>query len=223
MTTLADIEEQVLEELGEDTGSLEVWTGSPDLREAIADAVDEVSMTAPYFQTDFIVKLEANIAFYELSLEDGYPLYVRSARIMDRDTRLVAYTMGQLILEDRQFLLSRGTPRGYASLAPDIVMVAPCNSTTTDVLKLSLVYAPRHYGQHNEFVTIREELEKGLIHYGKYHKLLQVKGSFREAMSEYEEYLRTFGLTSQMKEHAQALRRLRFSEGGNRAYGQEVR
>lgn len=228
MGTLADIEEQVLEEFGEDPSSIVVgstdWDeGDPGLREAIADALDEVSMISPYFQTSFIIKIKADVAFYDISIEDGYPLYVRSARIMERDTRLKSYTLGQLVKEDPQFLMSRGTPRGYASLSPDVVMITPCNSAATDVLKLSVVYAPRHYGVHNEYITVRDELEKGLIHYGKYWKLLQVKSSFRIAMQEYEEYLKTFGLLSRMKDHAQVLRRIRFGETENVKYGSSNR
>jgi hypothetical protein len=210
--SLADIEEQVLEELGESTSSPEVWSGETDLREALGDAIDEVCMTAPFFELDFIIKLQANVAFYAISLTDGYPLYIRGARLMDRDIRLTSYTLGQLIKEDRGFLIGRGPPRGYVSLSPTVVMVTPCNSLTTDVLKLSIVYTPKHFAGANEFITIRDELEKGLIHYGKYHKLLQVKGSFRIAMEEYEEYLKTFGLLQEMKDHSQTLRRIRFGE-----------
>lgn len=221
-TELSELESQILEELGEDIDDPQVWAGTVDLREGLADALDEMSMVMGCFKTKLVIKLEADIGFYEIALGDGYPLWVTEARLYENDNRLLARTVGQLSAEDERFLMSRGTPRAYASITPDVVLFAPCPSVDTDVVVLSVVYAPYHYGTHNEYINPRVELEKGLVHYGKYFKLLGVKGSFETAMYEYEEYLKTLNLLTEVKSHSQGLRKLRFADQENVRYGQKV-
>ena len=213
MATLTDLESQILDELGEDSSAPEVWAGTTDLREALADALDEFAMVGPFFTSSVMIPLQADVAVYSISLDNAYPLYVRRARILEADRRLQPYGLYELVKRDAQFLISRGSPLGYTPLGPDVILFYPCNSSSTDTVQVDVVCAYAHYGYHREFLTIREEMEKGLIHYGKYYKLIQVKGNIDDAVEEFGEYLKCLGLVEEFKHHAQAVRKVRWEHG----------
>lgn len=223
MTNLSGLEQQVLEELGDDSTSPDIYDVDPDMREAICDAIDEACINSPFYEKEFFIKLSANVAFYSISPQWGYPLYVRSARISGSDVPLVPSTLGRLVRESPQFLIDRGTPRTFVSISPSIILFHPCNSVAEDTIRISLVYTPKPYVDGRQVLTIREEFENALIHYAKYHKLLQTKGSFDEAIFEYSEYLKTLGMMGAIKDHARQLAKVRFSQKYGRQYGEEVR
>ncbi len=223
MATLTELEQQILDELGENSSSPEVRAGSTDLREALADAIDEVCMTGAFFTQEVLIPLVADVAFYQVVVEGGSPLWAKKARIIVRDSRLEAESLLGIVAMDENFLISRGTPIRYCQLASDLVMFYPFGDVTGDAVLLDMVCAPTHYGQYNEYVPPRESLEQSLLHYGRYYKLIQVKGSFDDAMYEFGSYLKSIGEIGRFKEHTDALRKLRFSEGNRetRSYGEK--
>ena len=212
MATLTDLEKIILDELGEDSDSPEVWAGSTDLREAIADGIDELSMFEAFFVQTAMIPLVNNVAFYSVAVDAGYPLWAKRARLWNADRKLDPYSLGEIIAQDRQFLISRGTPIGYVMLSPELLLLYPCNSSTTDVVALDMVCTYSHYAIHNEYVSVRDELEQALVHYGKYHKLMQVKGTQGRALEEYQKFLELTKATIAAKEHSMLLKELRFGE-----------
>lgn len=218
MSTLTDLESQILDELGE-ASTPEVWTGETDLREALYDALDECAMIGPFFTTSIMIPLRDDRAFYAMEADGAFPLYVRRAKLWETDRRLKPISLIKLRAKDERFLLSRGSPIRYCPLASDLILFYPAPAADGDSVKVDVVCTYAHSTHHREFVTIREELEAALIHYGKYHKLFQVKGNMQDALEEYQEYLRALGMFKELKSHAHALRVVRFQHGENTRFG----
>jgi len=212
MATLTDIETLVLEEIGENLTTAVVWDGSIELREALADGLDELGMLGKFFERSLVLALEANISFYSLSCENFYPLYIKRATLLDQSRELDCNSLAGLAKIDKKFLISRASPREFIPLSPKLIMVYPCYSDDGGAIKLDMVGVPSHYATATEYVGLQEELEQALIHYGKYHLMLRAGGMDEMAMQEYELFLKAARADQQYRHHRKALREYRLKE-----------
>jgi len=203
---LTDIEEEVLRQLDEDLSDEYNWTGEVGLREALGDAIDELCIFGNYFEEKVMIPLKGNTNLYEISLNNAFPLYIKSAKLWETDRPLECESLIGMAQKDSQWMISRGSPFKYIPLSSDLVMFYPCNASDGDSVQLRVVCTPEHYGSDREFLTIREETEDALISYGKYYLLLREKSMIREAMKEYGEFLKLAGMTQQLKHHTQGMR-----------------
>jgi len=212
MTT--DIETQILREVGEDLTTPFKWDGEGELREAIADGLDEACMVGEYFTQGLTLGMEANVAFYELSAVGFYPLYIKRAFLREQERELDSTSLVSIMTRDKQWQISRGAPREYVQLSPSLIMLYPCYSSDGGALELDVVGTQKHYDDDSEWLTLREELENALIHYGKYYLFMRSGGRVELALAEYQEYLRGVGAHQQLKHHKQALRQYRYQSRG---------
>jgi len=211
---LTDLETQILEEVREDLTTAENWDGTLDLREAIADGIDEASMFGKYFVEKTLISLIADVAFYSVSLEGHYPLSIIGARLLEQDRELEATTLTGLSNNSDNWLISRGAPYKYVPLSNDTLIVWPCYDSDGGVIELDVICTPEHYSDDKDWVSIGEELEQALVSYGKYSLLMQTGGQEEVALKEYENYLRLIKATHRLSHHRRAVNRYRFLERG---------
>jgi len=214
MATLTDIETQVLEEIGENLTTAIVWDGSTELREALADGLDELGMLGKFFERSLVLALEADVSFYSLSCENFYPFYIKRATLLDQNRELDCDSLIRLAGQDKKFLISRASPRQFIPLSSELIMIYPCYAAVGGAVQLDMVGVPSHYATATEYVGLQEELEQALIHYGKYHLMLRAGGLDGMAMQEYEFFLKAAGADQQYAHHRKALREYRLKEFG---------
>jgi len=212
---LTDIETEVLRQLDEDLENEYNWTGEVGLREAIADAIDELCLFGAFFEQRVMLPLKANVGVYEISLDTAYPLYIKRAKLWETDIRLQCESLIGMSQKNPQWLISRGSPFKYIPLSNSLVMFYPFNSSDGDSVELTVVCTPKHYESDRLFLTIREEMEDALICYGKYFLLLREKGMLREALNEYKSFLSLAGMTQELKHHSQGVRRFLYGSQKN--------
>lgn len=186
MATLTDIESEILRQVS-DTDE-DNWEGDSELREALADALDEIAISREFFVEELFIALVDDVMFYEIGLEDAWPLWVKNVWYMDTNRKLDPETLRGLGEMYPSWMISRGSPRIYVPYSPESIIVWPCKSEDGGTIRLEVICTPKHYASSTEFLTIREEFENALIAYGRYHLLSRSGaplGMWNEAFQEY--------------------------------------
>lgn len=215
MPTLTDVETQVLYEVGENLTTAEVWDGDDELRDALADALDEAAMAGDYFVQKISIGLKEDVAIYSIAADGFYPFFVKRAYLREQTREIECETIRGLKNRDERFLLSQGAPWLYVPLDCETVLVSPYYGADGGVLELDCVGTLSPYATANEFVSIGESLEEALVSYGKYFLLMRAGSRIEEALQEFEQYLQTLSLHQEFKHHRRSLYHYRF-----KAYGE---
>lgn len=202
MTILNAIETDILRGMDEDLTDAEVWSGDEDLREALGDALDELSIVGEYYDRTHAIPLRADVGIYYINVPNATPLIVKRATLLGNDRRLEADTlMGMKEKRGANWMLSRGSPWIYTILGIDILVLFPAPSGDGGIVELDVICAPDHYAYSDGYLSIRGELEQALIHYGKYHLLMRSGGSESKAMKEFDAYIAGLQGHAVYKEH----------------------
>lgn len=210
MTTLTSIESEVLREVS-DTNE-DNWTGDSELREALADALDEICMVSDFFIEELLIPLEDDVMFYPLALARAWPLWIKNAWYLPTDRKLDVESLNSLAKINPSWLLSRGSPRVYIPYSSETIIVWPCSSSDGGVVRVEVVCTPKHYDHDEEFLSIREEFEQTLIAYGKYHLLLRSGGPSELWVGTFQDYIEGGVGTMALAHHKQAMRKYMFKE-----------
>lgn len=210
MTTLTDIETAVLYEVEENLTSSYNWDGDDELREAIADAIDEICFIQELHVEKVSVPLLEDTPFYTISIDGFTPLFIKSAYLPEQDRRLDCESLSSLGRQDQRFILESGSPRYYVPITNDLVGFFPYKAADGGIVRLTIVCVPDHYSYADGYVSIREEFEEALIRYGKYYLMMRSGRHFDRAIEEFTAYLEMASPISLLKHHKRAVQKHRY-------------
>lgn len=194
------IETHVLELIGENTASPDVFTdddtGMAQIRDSINDAIEEISlMTGTYNQT-YYVSLRQHRTFYRFRFAEGYLLWITDVWLRTQKRRLEQTSLIKLINFNPRWLYNTGTPHSYFPVGFNFFGVFPRPSSDTDLLEINCVMSPARYTADTDRVKLRKNWEWGAAHYavGEYYAS---RGDAKNAIFHHNKYLERLGMNLQ--------------------------
>lgn len=192
-----DLERHVLELIGEDTASPDVFTddstGMAPIRDSINDAIEEISMITGGTKQTYYVPLIANSNFYRMDFTDGRLAWITNVWLVGVKRRLDRKDFIWMTSYNPRWLMNSGSPERYCRIGTDIICVHPAPSDSTDILEIDAVVVPDRYVEGTDRIMLRDDFKWGVVHYavGEYYAS---RGDAKQALSHHGQYLDSLGI-----------------------------
>lgn len=190
-------EQQVLELIGENTSSPDVFSDSDSglapIRDSINDAIQELSIVTGAYKQTYLIPLRKDQTFYKLKFTRNQFGWVTDAWHVDRNYRLAQTDLLKECREDPRWLLHSSDPIRYMQVGLDIIGVSPKSSADTGTLQLTCVIIPDEYSTSADRIKLRDSFRWAVVHYavGEFYA---GRGDKREAMNHHNEFLKKLGM-----------------------------
>ncbi len=191
-----DIERQVLELIGEDTTTPDVFTddstGMAPIRDSINDAVEEITMLTGSVSGTYHMLLRADHTFYRMDFKRDRFAWVTDAWLASIKRRLEQVDLVKLNNFNPRWLLNSGNPQAYGQIGPDIFYVWPCPAAEL-VVELKCVVISQRYAEDYDRVKLREIFKWAAVNFavGEY---CASRGDAQQATYHHNEYLKKLGI-----------------------------
>ena len=191
------IETRVLELIGEDIDSPDVFsddtTGMAPIRDSINDAIEEVAMLTGSYERTFQIPLEESMMFYRVTSGRDIFAYPKSVWLVDQKYRLKQKDLVWLESYNPRFLYDVGTPNRYILVGDDIIGVHPVPAGDTDMLEVNAVVIPARYAEDTEKIKLRDSLKWATVHFAV-SEYYASRGDAKSALIHHGEYLKKLGI-----------------------------
>jgi len=191
------LEKHVLEIIGENTSSPDVFldtdAGLEPIRDSLNDAIQEIcAITGSYEQT-YYIPLIADQGFYKLKYTSGHFGWVVNAWLSNHKRRLRQTDLIRLHHENPRWLEDTGTPESYFQIGTNILGFYRRPSGGDDVVELSSVVIPPRYASSTDRLYLRKSFQWAAVHYAVSEYWIS-RGEAREARKAFDRYLTLLGL-----------------------------
>jgi hypothetical protein len=191
------LEQRVLELIGEDVDSPDVFTddseGMAQIRESIADAIQEILMITGGNKRQYFLPLREGQAFYRLRLENGDIGWVTDVWSVVRQTRLEQTDLTRVSSYDPRWMITSAPPEAYLPIGQDIIGFYPKPSGSSDVMEITLVEIPHVYETDRDRLKLREAFKYATVNYAV-ADFWASRGDAAEAQKHLQMYMDTLGL-----------------------------
>lgn len=191
-----DLERDVLQLIGENVDSPDVFTdddaGMEPVRDSLNDAIEEIAMLTGAVKASYPLLLRAGQTFYEMDFRGARFGWVTDAWLSSVQRRLEQTDVARLNSFNARWLVNTGTPQAYGQLDTDIVFVWPKPSADL-VLDLTCVIIPARYAADTDRVRLREAFKIAAVQYavGEYWAS---RGDAQQAKEYHARYLEGLGI-----------------------------
>lgn len=191
-------EKHVLEIIGEDTTSPDVFVntdaGLAPIRDSINDAIEEISMLTGGYKETYRVPLRQGQQFYRMKFAEGHFGWVTNAFIVNRKYRLKATSIIELGQYDPRFMVPTGEPWKYFQVGLDVIGFYPRPSADSDIIEIEAASIPSRYTSDADRIKLRDAFKWAPVHYaaGEY---FASRGDAREADIHHAKYLDILGMS----------------------------
>ncbi len=201
-----NLEKQVLQFIGEDTESPDVFLDTDDgiapIRDSINDAIEEISFIAGSYKRVYSLPMVRNKSFYRLKINDGEIGWVTDAILVNYKRRIIQTDVIQLTARDPRWLETTGTPTDYLQIGKDIIGVYPRPSGETDILQLTCVVIPKRYKQDADRIKLLEMYKRAVVDYA-ISEYWASRGSANDAKIHLARYLEVLGMRENHPKYAE--------------------
>ena len=205
------LERQVLELIGEDPDSPDVFVdtdaGMAPIRDALNDAIQEIVMLTGSYKRQYFIPVRANQGFYKLDLNYGHFGWVTDARMVNIKRRLEQTGILRLVAEDPRWMLTSATPRAYFQIGTDIIALYPKPSASSDILELTIVEIPNPYEKDTDRIKLKTDFHYAAVHFAV-AEYWASRGDVREAFKHWGLYLDVLGLRGEFDQNPHHPQRL---------------
>lgn len=194
------IETHVLELIGENTSSPDVFTddseGMAQIRDSINDSIEEISIFTGLNKQTYYVSLRKNRTFYRFRFAKGYMLWITDVWLRTQKRRLEQTSLIKLINYNPRWLYNTGSPHSYFPVGFNYFGVYPRPSSDTDMLEVTYVTAPNRYTVDTDRVQLRKNWEWGAAHFavGEFYAS---RGDAKNAIFHHNKYFDRIGINVQ--------------------------
>lgn len=194
-----NIEKLVLEMIGENIDSPDVFTntdsGLEQIRDSINDAIEEIAIVTGAYKEIFYLPLRENRAFYRFDDLDtgGTVAWITDVFITTVRRRLEQTDLNRLCVQMPRFLVDSGSPIVYFPIGLDYLGFWPKPSADTDIAEVTAVMVPIRYTADTDRIKLRQDLEWATVNYavGEYYAS---RGDARRAIEHHNLYLKDLGM-----------------------------
>lgn len=191
------LEERVLQLIGEDPASPDVYTdddaGLKPIRDSLNDAIEEIAMITGSYKRKYYIPLIADQMFYRLKLSSGSLGWITEVWSVNQKRRLTQKDLIYMNNLDPRWMVSTGSPLHYIPIGDDIVCIWRRPSASGDVVELQCVVIPSQYERSGDRIRLRSEYQWACVHYAV-SEWWASRGDAREALMHHQKYLELLGL-----------------------------
>ncbi len=191
-----DLERQVLETIGEDTTTPDVFsddsTGLALIRGSLNDAVEEISMLTGATKGVYHALLRSGQSFYRMDFRRDRFAWITDAWLIQIKRRLEQTDLIRLNAYNPRWMLNTGSPQAYGQIGNDVFFVWPC-PVDSNVVELRCVVIPARYVEDYDRVKLRETFQWAAVHYavGEYYAS---RGDAKQALYHHNLYIEKLGI-----------------------------
>jgi len=193
MASINTIEQIILEMIQEDLTTADNWDGTSEVRDWIADGIDELSILGRFYRRRLYVPLRGDTIIYLFSPTKEVVVQVKGIWLQNKDRRLEQTDFVKLTRNDPKWLATRGSPWQYFILDFTKFGVYPCYSEDEDVVEIDAIMVAEPYTTHRDLLEVHAGYEDSLIHYCKSMLYLRIPGRLPDAVGEYQKFLEYAG------------------------------
>ena len=192
-----NIEEYVLELIGESVDSPDVFTddstGMEAIRESISDAIEEISVLTGGFKRNYNIPLKQGRNFYGFNIKHGDIAWITDVWLTTIKRRLEQTDLVRLNAFNLRWLVNVGTPEAYFPIGVDHIGIWPSPASDGDLLEVSFVLIPERYTEDTDRIKLRKDFELAAAHFavGEYYAS---RGDAKQAISHHNDYLKRLGM-----------------------------
>jgi hypothetical protein len=205
------LEEKVLELIGEDPASPDVFTdddeGMAPIRDSINDAIAEITMLTGANKRQYFLPLREGVGFYRLRLQHGSLGWITDVWSVTNQYRLEQTDLIRLSAHDPRWMVHSADPEAYLPLGRDIIGFYPKPSGSSDVVEITIVEIPSAYESDRDRVKLRHAFQYATVNYAV-AEYWASRGDAGEAQKHMQLYLDALGLKQEYIQQSEALRML---------------
>jgi hypothetical protein len=191
------LETEVLNMIGESTSSPDVFTddatGMAQIRDSLNDAIEEISMVSGNHKRTVMIPLEANMNFYQLSLNRDQFAWVTDVWLLTLKRRLEQKDFVWLTHFNPRWLQNTGNPERYCPIGKDVICVHPAPSASTDLLEITMVVVPDRYTLDTDRVKLRDSFKWAAVNYAV-SEYWASRGDAKSAVRHHTAYISLLGI-----------------------------
>ena len=191
------LEERVLQMIGEDVDSPDIYpdtdAGLEPIRDSINDAIEEITMITGSYKRTYYVPLIEGQMFYRLNFAPISLGWITEAWSVNQRRRLEQRDIIYLNKMDPRWMISSGSPLAYIPIGDDIVGFWRRPSASSDVVELHCVVIPSRYESSTDRIKLRTEYQWACTHYAV-SEWWASRGDAKEAMMHHQKYLELLGM-----------------------------
>lgn len=191
------LETHVLELIGENVDSPDVFTdtdeGLEPIRESLNDAIEEITHLIGSYKRTYQIFLQEGQSFYRIKLGSGDLGWITDVWDVNQKRRLKQTDLIPITVDNPRWLTHSGSPYNYMQIGTDVICVTPAPSGGTDILELSIVVIPKRMETSTDRIFLRETFRFAAVYYavGEFYAS---RGDAKEADSWMKKYLEELGM-----------------------------
>jgi hypothetical protein len=191
-----DLERNVLERIGENTTTPDVFTddstGLALIRGSINDAIEEISMLTGSVKRSYFVLLRGDQTFYRMNFKRDRFAWITDAWLPAVKRRLEQTDLVRLNAFNPRWMKNSGTPMAYGQIGQDVFFTWPTVSSP-NVIELECVVIPERYADDDERIKIKAMFNEAAVNFavGEYYAST---GDAKQAIDHHNRYLELLGL-----------------------------
>ena len=193
------LEKHVLEIIGEDTISPDVFLdtdeGMEPIRDSLNDAIEEITMMTGSYVRTYYIPLTQNQSFYRLKMTDGAFGWVTDAWLVNQKRRLTQTDIISLTATSPTWLDDEGSPDEYYQIGRNVIGFYSRPTEDDDMVELTCVVVPVRYESSEDRIKIRDNYKWAAVHYAV-SEYWASRGDAKEAMFWFGKYLQNLGVKS---------------------------
>lgn len=200
------LEQHVLEMIGENTSSPDVFLNTTDglepIRDSINDAIQEIATITGGQKKEYIIPLTQDATFYRLKFTQDQFGWITDCWHIANQWRLRQTDIHKENRENPRWMDYTGDPERYMQVGLDIIGVVPRPPGVGTVLNMTCVVIPDPYETSTDRIKLRESFEWAVVHYavGEYYA---GRGDRREGMVHHQKFLEKLGLQEHYPESSE--------------------
>jgi len=187
------LEKHVLDIIGDDTSSPDVFSDITPIRDSITDAIQEISMLTGGYKKTYHLITKADNVFYRISTTGDYIGYVYSAFNRNNKWKMDQTDVQTITREDPWYLQQNGNIRAYFQIGSDVIGIWQRPDTDGVVIELDCVMIPKAYTTDNDPIKLRENFQTAAVYYAV-NEYYAGRGNADRALEYYDRYLEALGM-----------------------------
>ena len=193
------IETHILEIIGENTTSPDVFTddsvGMAQIRDSVNDAIEEMTMLTGAIKRSYYLMMVAGQNFYRLDFRKDQFGWVTDAWLHGIKRRMERRDLIWMNSFNPRWLLNTGTPEVYMQIGSDVVGIWPTPSGSDQILELTCAIMPGRYTEGTDRIRLRDDFQWAAVHFsvGEYYAS---RGDAQQAIYHHNLYVEKLGIQS---------------------------
>jgi hypothetical protein len=204
------LEKQVLQLIGENVDSPDVFADTDDglepIRDSINAAIEEVAMLSGVYQEKYSIPLYEGQGFYRLNFSRGQYVYVLDAYLQNNKRRLDQTSLAAMGVEGFGWMTFQGTPEKYMQVGVNAIGFYPRPSSSSDVVELTCAVIPARYTTSTDRIKLPSDFQKAVVHYAV-SDYWASRGDVMQASKHFKIYAEHIGLNDNLQQMGERVNR----------------